>query len=358
MQFVKTKYQNFLEHFTPIVWSMHKSFISQEPKYKKIHFFRTFYAILVSVACLISLISLVNPSTDKNVLDVYFKIVSVLQIFSFFFFVFDYISHIITYKIYCKKINKHHKKKFKYKNFYFIFTFFGIVQLLCILASIHVLSGISTIDAKTEKVFDYFKILNLARVARFFAILTMFSPFRIISNVFKSQKKILMNVLFIALFLIIIFAFVIWSSETQYLNEIQKVWLQKQYLNIKTVELFNDYYKHLNLKNYNIDKWFEINKVQDLRTEFESINLDDFTSLSSGYITGFLDALYFSVITLTTIGYGDVLPHAPITKIIVSLNALIALAIIAIPSGVIASAFLAETQDHVTKKESSKQKHD
>jgi len=54
-------------------------------------------------------------------------------------------------------------------------------------------------------------------------------------------------------------------------------------------------------------------------------------------------ALWWSVATLTTVGYGDVYPITPIGKILASLIALIGIAAVAMPAGILAAAFTTVT---------------
>ncbi|MEI8145694.1 MAG: cyclic nucleotide-gated ion channel [Alphaproteobacteria bacterium] len=56
------------------------------------------------------------------------------------------------------------------------------------------------------------------------------------------------------------------------------------------------------------------------------------------------DAMWWAVITLTTVGYGDVVPITPLGKIIASLTAILGLVMLALPGGIIASAFAREIQ--------------
>jgi voltage-gated potassium channel len=50
-------------------------------------------------------------------------------------------------------------------------------------------------------------------------------------------------------------------------------------------------------------------------------------------------ALWWSVNTLTTVGYGDVVPITPLGKIFASIVALSGIALVAMPTGIIAAAF-------------------
>ena len=50
-------------------------------------------------------------------------------------------------------------------------------------------------------------------------------------------------------------------------------------------------------------------------------------------------SIYWSVITLGSVGYGDISPITPMGRIIASLMALLGIALIAIPSGILAAAF-------------------
>lgn len=52
------------------------------------------------------------------------------------------------------------------------------------------------------------------------------------------------------------------------------------------------------------------------------------------------DSLWWAVITFTTVGYGDIYPITPIGKILGGLISLIGIAMIAIPTGLISSAFI------------------
>lgn len=56
----------------------------------------------------------------------------------------------------------------------------------------------------------------------------------------------------------------------------------------------------------------------------------------------FLDALYWSTTTLTTIGYGDIYPVSDAGKIITIISSIFGVAIIALPTGVITAGYLDE----------------
>ncbi|HML96521.1 MAG TPA: ion transporter [Thermodesulfobacteriota bacterium] len=54
------------------------------------------------------------------------------------------------------------------------------------------------------------------------------------------------------------------------------------------------------------------------------------------------DAMWWAVVTLSTVGYGDILPHTPAGKVIASCVSMLGIAIFAIPAGIIASGFVEE----------------
>ncbi len=51
------------------------------------------------------------------------------------------------------------------------------------------------------------------------------------------------------------------------------------------------------------------------------------------------DAMWWGVATLTTVGYGDVVPVTPLGKLLGGLIALIGVAILALPAGILSSGF-------------------
>ena len=52
------------------------------------------------------------------------------------------------------------------------------------------------------------------------------------------------------------------------------------------------------------------------------------------------EALWWAVITLTTIGYGDVYPVTPLGKVLTTFVALLGLGMVAIPTGLLAAALM------------------
>jgi voltage-gated potassium channel len=56
-------------------------------------------------------------------------------------------------------------------------------------------------------------------------------------------------------------------------------------------------------------------------------------------------AMWWSVVTLTTIGYGDVYPITVLGKIFAALVAVAGIGLIAMPTGILASAFSEAVRD-------------
>ena len=56
----------------------------------------------------------------------------------------------------------------------------------------------------------------------------------------------------------------------------------------------------------------------------------------------FFDAVYWSTISLTTVGYGDIYPVTAIGRVITMISSFLGIAIIALPSGVITAGYLEE----------------
>ena len=65
----------------------------------------------------------------------------------------------------------------------------------------------------------------------------------------------------------------------------------------------------------------------------------------------FFDALYWATVTLTTVGYGDMIPVTDVGRLVSMVSSLFGVAIIALPSGVITASYLEEIRSSKKKEE-------
>ncbi|MBO7496502.1 MAG: ion transporter [Salinivirgaceae bacterium] len=74
-------------------------------------------------------------------------------------------------------------------------------------------------------------------------------------------------------------------------------------------------------------------------------NAEGALSGENAHFQNFFDALYWATTTLTTVGYGDIYPTTNIGRFISMLSAILGVAIIALPSGVITASYLEELKN-------------
>lgn len=73
----------------------------------------------------------------------------------------------------------------------------------------------------------------------------------------------------------------------------------------------------------------------------------------------FFDALYWATVTLTTVGYGDMIPVTDIGRCVSMLSSLFGVTVIALPSGVITASYLEESRSlKAEKKEDRPESND
>ncbi|ADE19831.1 potassium channel family protein [Mycoplasma crocodyli] len=306
----KQKHSLLLQSLNTIVTSDSVLPDETEKNKKLITLLRLIYLLTIAFLVIFSFFAFAIKTKELQPIKI------IIGIVTFFVFLTDYILHWITYPVRSKRKN----------NWIDLLVFplsgVGIILLLSTLSSLYV---IKYLGAPNSKFFDYFESITLVRLLRLVLLLKIFTPFKIFVNVFKEQKVVLINTFAFIFILIVAFALIIWNNEVD--------WLETQIQN--------------KLKEGNVTEGAVPDSLY--KEEYDKI----YAELSGGVVTNFWDALYYSTVTLTTIGYGDFAPHAGNSKLIVVIISLLGIAIFAIPSGVVAGAVLTQIQeiDKKNKKE-------
>ena len=131
--------------------------------------------------------------------------------------------------------------------------------------------------------FKIFRLTRLLRILRLFKLFRYSDKIQVLWKVLRKEKSVLLTVLGIAVFYVFLTALIMFNAEPH------------------------------------------VNPVTGATT-FED----------------FFDALYWATVTLTTVGYGDMIPVTDIGRFVSMLSSLFGVAIIALPSGVITASYLEE----------------
>lgn len=131
--------------------------------------------------------------------------------------------------------------------------------------------------------FKIARITRLLRILRLFKFIRYSSKIRVLGKVMRREREVLATVLGIAMFYVFITALIMFNAEPH------------------------------------------VNPETGVAT-FET----------------FFDALYWATVTLTTVGYGDMIPVTDLGRFVSMLSSLFGVAIIALPSGVITASYLEE----------------
>lgn len=157
---------------------------------------------------------------------------------------------------------------------------------MAIIDLLSILPGLSLISPS-------FKQLRLTRLLKIIRLLKLFrhsDKITILLKVLQKERQVLQSILIFALFYIFITALIMFNAEP-----------------------------HINPK-----------------TGAETLH-------------SFFDALYWSTVTLTTVGYGDLCPVTDVGRVVSMLSSLFGIAIIALPSGAITASYIEELRTHTVK---------
>ena len=164
-----------------------------------------------------------------------------------------------------------------------------VIYPFTFIAIIDLLSILPTFNF-VKDAFKVTRVVRLMKIIRVVKVIRYFEPLRIVVAVIKKQRVILGTVLGLAVFYVFVTALIMFNAEEQ--------------INPET----GDYLFH-----------------------------------------SFFDAFYWAACTLTTVGYGDIFPISSTGRVISIISAIVGIAIIALPSGIITAGYMEEVNERKKK---------
>ena len=191
-------------------------------------------------------------------------------------------------------------KRGNFAYFLFPFTITGMLLILSLLPSLYLFNIWTHQHVQIFKTFETMKFLRIFRIV---LLANLIPGMGLFTRVLSKEKRTLLTVFGLVIVSIVLFSLVIFNIE-----------------------------QGMDKNGISSGNKFQPDTVQ---------------------IKTFLDAIYFSTVTLTTIGFGDISPHTQMGKVVVIVMAIIGVAILAIPSGIIAGGFITELKLDKQRRESS-----
>ncbi|MDK2819728.1 MAG: two pore domain potassium channel family protein [Mycoplasmataceae bacterium] len=279
---------NFLKSLNYVVTSDYDQSYLLKEKVRKLNMLKWVYLFFILFAIAMSFVPLlIGDLAIKNK-----PLLILLNLIIFIIFSVDYCLRWITY-IY--RANK----KTKYPILFFPFTGVSLIMIFTIFPSFLTLFA-PLINWSTNEVFNditnILSSLTILQLGRLILLLNVVPIFRIFTNIFVKQRKILIYVFMFLILVTLLFGVIIFRAEVVANDKINTYW----------------------------------------------------------------DAYYFTVISICTIGYGDIYPVTDLGKFMVIILAFSGVAIFTIPGAVIAGGFLEEIhnkKEREREREIEKEKH-
>ncbi|MGL5617626.1 MAG: potassium channel family protein [Metamycoplasmataceae bacterium] len=267
---------NLIKTLNYIVTSDYDQSYLETEKIKKINLFKWLYLFIILFVITISFIPLLLGNTATNNKALVFSLNALI----FTVFSIDYLLRWITYRFRASEASK-------YPLLFFPFTGVSIIILLGILPSFVILFSPLIENNLSDTFIQILSSLMIFKLGRLLLFLNVIAPFRLFTNIFIKQKKILIYVFLFLILVTLLFAMVIFRAEVDSNDKINNYW----------------------------------------------------------------DSFYFTVISICTIGYGEITPVTDLGKIMIIILAFVGVGIFTIPGAVIAGGFLEEIQEQKKRKE-------
>ena len=227
----------------------------------------------------------------------YKTIFSFIEIAYFVILIIDFFLWWYTARVRLKKRNLSY--------IIFPFSLVGIILMISLLPSLYL---INIWTGEEISIFRKLENMKFLRIFRLILLSNLIPALSIFKRVISKEKQTLYVIFSIILISILVFALVIYNIENS--NSSNAIQAAKDILKKQGI---------IHPKDWQINNVIKIHS--------------------------FLDALYFSTISLTTIGFGDISPITQMGKIIVMIMSFLGIAILAAPSGIIAGGFIQEIKE-------------
>lgn len=265
------------------------------------------YAALIFTVTVISLAMLAFSSNTQKEYSVAFSIVEAIV---FVTLLTDTLLRWYSSEVRIRKGNLSY--------FLWPFTINGLILIASLLPSLYL---IDLWTGKNIAFFERMEDLKFLRIFRIVLLANLVPGISVFKRAIKKEKSTLWTVFGIVVIAILLFALVIYNVETS--NEALNAYKAKMHAQAAW------------------DKSLDPASIDKLTTGDLPIH-------------NFLDALYFSTVSLTTIGFGDITPITHMGKVVVIIMSIIGIAILATPAGVITGGFISEIKE--VKKEKAEKK--